>query len=65
MLWYGVYLVVAAVVAMATFVAADWFREEHVAAPGFPGVMSALAGALWPILLVGVSEMVLVWWAAG
>ena len=63
MSWYAGYLIVAAFVAMATFVAAGWFREEHVAAPDHSGVMSALAGMLWPVLLVGMSEMALVWWA--
>jgi hypothetical protein len=63
MLWYAIYLIIAAVVAMATFVAACWFRDEHVAAPDYPGAMSALAGMLWPVLLVGMSEMALVWWA--
>lgn len=63
MLWSGIYLIVATLVAMGTFVAAAWFREEHVAAPDHSGVMSALAGILWPVLLVGMSEMALVWWA--
>ena len=63
MLWYVIYLIVAALVAMATFVGASWFRAEHVAAPDHPGVMSALAGMLWPVLLVGMSEMALVCWA--
>ena len=61
--WYGIYLIVAGLVAMATFVAADWFREEHVAAPDYSGLLSALAGMFWPVLLVGASEMALVWWA--
>ena len=60
MFWYGIYLIIAAVVAVSIFVAAGWFREEHVAAPDHAGVMSALAGALWPVLLVGMSELVLV-----
>jgi hypothetical protein len=64
MLWYAIYLIIAAVVAVATFVAAGWFREEHCAAPDHPGAMSALAGMLWPFLLVGMSEIALVWWAA-
>lgn len=63
MLWYGIYLIIAAVVAMAIFVAAAWFREEHVAAPDYPGVASAVAGMLWPVLLIGLSELVLAWWA--
>lgn len=62
MFWYGAYVAVAALVAMAIFLAACWFREEHVAAPDFPGVISAVAGILWPVLLVGLSEMTLVWW---
>jgi len=63
MAWYAGYLVIAAVVAMVIFVSACWFREEHFAAPDNPGVISALAGMLWPVLLIGVSEMALVWWA--
>ena len=63
MSWYGAYFVVAALVATATFVAAGWFREEHVAAPDHSGVMSAVAGMLWPVMLIGVSEAALLWWA--
>lgn len=63
MLWYATYLLIAAFVAMATFVAAGWFRPEHVAAPDHSGVMSAVAGMLWPVLLVGMSEMALIWCA--
>lgn len=62
MLWYGSYLIIAVVVAMAIFVSACWFREEHVAAPDHSGMMSAVAGMLWPVLLVGLSELALVWW---
>lgn len=64
MLWCDGYLIIAAVVAMATFVAAEWFREEYIAAPDYPGVMSAVAGMLWPVLLLGLSELALVWWAS-
>lgn len=63
MLWCDSYLIIAAIVAMATFVAAEWFREEHIAAPDHSGVVSAVAGMLWPVLLVGLSELALVWWA--
>lgn len=63
MFWYGSYLIVAALVAMATFVGACWFREEHLVAPDHSGVTSALAGMLWPVVLIGISEMALVWWA--
>lgn len=63
MFWYGIYFIIAALVAMATFVAGCWFREEHVAAPDHSGVMSAVAGMMWPVLLVGLSELALVWWA--
>ena len=63
MLWCGSYLIIATVVAMATFLAAQWFREEHVAAPDCSGVMSAVAGMLWPVLLVGMTELAVFWWA--
>lgn len=63
MLWSGIYLIVAALVAIATFAAADWLREGHIAAPDYPGVMSAVAGILWPVLLVGISEIMVLSWA--
>lgn len=63
MLWYATYFVIAVVVAMATFAAAGWFREEHFAAPNYSGVMSAVAGMLWPVLVVGLSELALIWLA--
>ena len=62
MFWYGLYFIIAVAVTMATFVAACWFREEDVAAPDHSGVTSALAGMLWPVLIVGLSELVLVRW---
>lgn len=63
MFWYGMYLLVAAAAAIAIFLAACWFREEHVAAPDRSGMTSVLAGMLWPVLLVGLSELALVWLA--
>lgn len=64
MFWFGTYAGVAALVAALTFVAAGWLREEHVAAPDHSGAMSALAGAMWPVLLIGLSELAVICWAS-
>ena len=60
MLWIGAYIVVSALVAVSVFLAANWFREQHVAAPDHSGVTAVLAGLLWPALLLGLMELALV-----
>ena len=66
MFWCVAYLAIAAVVAMTAFVTANWIRTEDIVAPDFPGTVSALAGALWPIVVIGLTELALtVWLTAG
>jgi len=60
MFWFGVYLGVATLATVAIFVAADWYRQEHIAAPDHSGLMSAVAGILFPVLLVAVTELALI-----
>lgn len=60
MVWFAVYLTIAAAVTVITFVCAEWIRTDDVAAPDHPAVMSALAGVFWPFVVLGVTEAVLV-----
>lgn len=58
--WISGYFAMAAVVAAVALVAAGWFRDAHVTAPDRPGVTAAVAGLLWPVVLVGVVELLAV-----
>lgn len=58
--WISGYLAMAVFVAAVALVAAGWFRDLHVAAPDRPGVTAAVAGLLWPIVLVGIVELLAV-----
>ena len=60
MAWFGPYIVVAALVAISIFLASNWFRHQHVAAPEHSGATAVLAGLLWPALLLGIAELALV-----
>jgi hypothetical protein len=59
MLWCGFYLTIAVFVAITTFIAGNWLRPEYVAAPDHPGTTSAIAGMLWPVLVLGAAELAL------
>lgn len=54
------YAAMAIVVAATALVAAGWVRDSHVAAPDRPGVTAVCAGLLWPIVVVGVVELLAV-----
>lgn len=60
MVWCGYYLTVAALVAAAAFVIADYLRIDGEVAPDSPGTTSLVAGALWPIFVVGATELAFV-----
>jgi len=60
MLWIGLYFVVASVVSSMVFVAGQWFAAGSSDAAEHPALTAALAGAIWPILLVGLTELLLV-----
>ncbi len=60
MIWVCAYFAIAAVVATAVFVASNWLRQEHIAAPDHSGITSAVAGLLWPALLLGIAELALI-----
>lgn len=54
------YLVVAAAVAMATFLLSEWVRLPGASAPDHLGLMAVAAGLLWPVLAVGLAQFALV-----
>ena len=63
MAWFGIYIAIAAVVALTVFVASNWLRQEYAAAPDHSGMTSAVAGLLWPALVLGVAELALICFA--
>ena len=61
MLWIGIYLVVATVVSAMLFIAGQWFATgSSKASADHPAALAALAGAIWPVLLIGLTELLLV-----
>lgn len=62
MVWFALYLLVGIVVAAAAFVIANYVRTEDIVAPDSPGTASVVAGALWPIVIVGMTELALAAW---
>lgn len=58
--WVGGYAAIAVLVAAIALVAAGWVRDAPVAAPDRPGVTAVFAGLLWPVVLVGVVELLAV-----
>lgn len=60
MFWFGIYLVVASVVAPTVFVAGRQLTKGSPHAAEHPGLIAALAGLSWPVLLVGLTELLLV-----
>jgi hypothetical protein len=55
--WIAAYGVLAAVVSVVVFVAADAVRPAGVAAPGHRVMMSVAAGMLWPVLCIGLVQL--------
>ena len=60
----ALYFRFAVIVAMAAFVTADFIRTEDIVAPDSPAALSAAVGALWPIVIIGVTELALTAWLA-
>jgi hypothetical protein len=61
MLWIGIYLVIASVVTPIVFVAGQWFATgSSDASAEHPGLTAALAGVIWPVLILGLTELLLV-----
>ena len=56
MLWMYSYAAVAVVAAIAVFLLAEWVRSPHVPAPEHAGFYAAIAGLLWPVVIVGIAR---------
>ena len=64
MLWCVVYISVALVVAASAFAATSVFRTADAGLPDHRGVTSAVAGVLWPAVLIGMLELAVLWVAS-
>jgi len=53
----GGYAIVSLVWCVATFLVMQWFRAKTVSAPDHPIVISAIAGLLWPLMLLGLVQL--------
>lgn len=58
--WISGYAAIAVLVAGIALVAAAGVRDAHIAAPDRPGVTAVFAGLLWPVVVVGVIELLAV-----
>ncbi len=56
MLWIASYLVVATAIAILALLLAEWSRSPGAPAPQHPGALAALAGLLWPAVVVGLIQ---------
>lgn len=55
--WISTYATIAVLVATASIVMAEWARDAHVAAPDRPGMTAIVAGLLWPVLALGILQL--------
>ncbi len=58
--WVITYLCVAALVAGGAMAFAAWSRKSEPTNPSVTAVPALLAGALWPLLVVGLAQWLLV-----
>jgi biotin transporter BioY len=56
-MWLNVYLCGWLVTAVISLVFANESRELRIAPPLTRGVVAVIAGALWPVLVVGILEL--------
>ena len=56
-----VYFSVAVTVGGSVFVAAEWVRIGTADPPDDPGLTCLFAGVLWPVLILGVAELGVLW----
>lgn len=59
MVWIAPYGVVVNAVAVATFLFAELVREPHMTDWNRLEVLAVLTGLLWPVMVVGLLELVL------
>ena len=56
-LWIALYGVAAVTAAVATFLVAGRMREPGAPAPDNAGRFAALAGVLWPLMVMGAAQV--------
>lgn len=56
MFWIALYGIVATAVAVIALLVAEWVREPGAPAPEHPGFFAALAGLLWPAVVIGLVQ---------
>ena len=56
MFWIALYGIVALAVAVIALLVAEWVREPGAPAPEHPGFFAALAGLLWPAVVIGLVQ---------
>lgn len=64
MLWFGIYIVIAPVVAATVLGVGHRLTKQRDAAADHPVVIASIAGILWPILALGMTEALLLKGAA-
>jgi biotin transporter BioY len=63
-MWVNAYLCGWLVTAIVALIVANESREIRVASPLTRAVVATIAGALWPVLAVGLFELAFVMWLA-
>jgi hypothetical protein len=63
-MWLNIYLCGLMLTTVIAVVFANESREIRIATPLTRGVVAVIAGALWPVLVVGVLEMACIVWLA-
>ena len=61
MFWIVVYFSCAVIVGGSAFIAVEWVRIGIADLPDHPGRTCLFAGVLWPVLILGVAELVVLW----
>lgn len=56
MFWIVLYGIVALAVAATALLVAEWVRKPGSPAPDHPGFFAALAGLLWPAVIIGLAQ---------
>lgn len=60
MIGIAFYVSIAGIVAAGAFLASEWIRLPGAPAPDHPGLLSLVAGLLWPVLAVGLAQWAMV-----
>ena len=56
MFWIALYGIVALAASVTALLVAEWIREPGARGPEHPGFFAALAGLLWPAVMIGLVQ---------